>query len=86
MKCDSCGNEYDKAFKVLFAGQEHTFDCFECAINLLAPSCQHCGTRIIGHGVEDAGRMFCCVHCAEVSGVKSLRDRTESREHATSSM
>ena len=34
-----------------------------------------CGTRIIGHGLEKDGRMFCCDHCAEHEGVKELRDR-----------
>lgn len=85
MKCDNCGNEYDKSFKISMAGEEHNFDCFECAINMLAPTCGHCETRVIGHGVEDEGRVFCCVHCAEMSGVKSLRDRTESPTHAVTS-
>jgi hypothetical protein len=31
--------------------------------------------RIIGHGLEKDGRMFCCDHCAQASGVKDLRDR-----------
>jgi len=31
--------------------------------------------RIIGHGLEENGRMFCCDHCAEAQGVKGLRDR-----------
>ena len=52
MVCETCGNDYDKAFKVNFAGQEHTFDSFECAIHALAPVCDHCGCRVVGHGVE----------------------------------
>jgi hypothetical protein len=31
--------------------------------------------RIIGHGVEADGRIFCCAHCAEQEGVAELRDR-----------
>jgi hypothetical protein len=31
--------------------------------------------RIIGHGVEHDGTIFCCVHCARHEGVKGLRDR-----------
>ena len=73
--CETCGNDYDKAFKVIVNGESHTFDSFECAINRLAPTCKHCGCRIIGHGVESEGKMFCCVHCAQDSGVTSLRDR-----------
>lgn len=46
------------------AGASHTFDSFECAIQKLAPTCAHCKCRIIGHGIEAKGRMFCCEHCA----------------------
>ena len=38
-KCDTCGNDYDKAFTVTMAGQTQTFDSFECAIHALAPAC-----------------------------------------------
>jgi hypothetical protein len=73
--CEVCGNEYDKTFDVIYEGETHTFDSFECAIHALAPQCEHCGCRIIGHGVEAGGRMFCCAHCAERAGVRELRDR-----------
>ena len=36
--CDVCGNDYDKAFKVMMGGETHTFDSFECAIHALAPT------------------------------------------------
>jgi len=36
-------------------GTAHTFDSFECAIHALAPTCRHCGMRIIGHGLENNG-------------------------------
>ena len=76
-KCDVCGNDYDKAFTVKTAkGSSHTFDSFECAIHMLAPTCQHCGCRIVGHGMEDDGTFFCCAHCAQEAGVKGLDDRT----------
>lgn len=75
MRCDSCGNEYDKSFQITAQGRTHTFDCFECAIHTLAPTCEHCGVRIVGHGLEKDGSMFCCDHCAERSGVAELRDR-----------
>jgi hypothetical protein len=73
--CDSCGNDYDKSFQVMAAGKRYTFDSFECAIHTLAPVCQHCGVRILGHGLEKDGRIFCCDHCAEHEGVTELRDR-----------
>lgn len=74
-KCEQCGNDYDKTFAVKKDGQEHTFDSFECAIQALAPTCDTCGTRIIGHGMESSGTYFCCANCAEKAGVTSVRDR-----------
>jgi hypothetical protein len=73
--CEVCGNEYDKAFQVVAAGETHTFDSFECAIHVLAPTCEHCGCRVIGHGVEANGSYYCCAHCARKSGVKGVDDR-----------
>jgi hypothetical protein len=74
--CDVCGNDYDKAFQVLMAGEKHTFDSFECAIHALAPRCATCGVRVAGHGLESNGMIFCCDHCARAEGVSELRDRT----------
>ena len=74
-KCETCGNDYDKAFQVTMRGETHDFDSFECAIEALAPRCKVCGCRIIGHGVEADSRIFCCAHCAEQEGVPELRDR-----------
>jgi len=73
--CAVCGNDYDKAFVVVMEGRTHVFDSFECAIQLLAPICQQCSCRVIGHGVESRGSIFCCAHCAEMAGVDDLRDR-----------
>jgi hypothetical protein len=63
-RCETCGNDYDKTMKITLGGASHTFDSFECAIQALAPSCAHCGCRVIGHGVEENGRTYCCTHCA----------------------
>jgi Rieske Fe-S protein len=73
--CEVCGNDYDKAFEVVKDGEAHTFDSFECAIQALAPICTHCSCRVIGHGVESDGRIFCCAHCAAEAGVTGLADR-----------
>ena len=73
--CEVCGNEYDKTFEVTREGQSHVFDSFECAIHALAPTCAHCGCRIIGHGVEAGEAIFCCAHCASHEGVEGLSDR-----------
>jgi len=74
-KCDVCGNDYDKSFEVRAEGRSHTFDSFECAIHKLAPRCAHCGCRIVGHGMEADGQMYCCANCARESGVTSVVDR-----------
>lgn len=74
--CEVCGNEYDKTMDIAVAGGEsRTFDSFECAIHALAPSCEHCGCRIVGHGVEEGDSLFCCASCARASGAEGLRDR-----------
>jgi Rieske Fe-S protein len=73
--CELCGNEYDKSFEVTMEGSTHTFDSFECAIHALAPTCEHCGCRVIGHGVESDSRIFCCAHCAQETGIEGLQDR-----------
>jgi nitrite reductase/ring-hydroxylating ferredoxin subunit len=73
--CEVCGNDYDKAIEITKAGETHTFDSFECAIHALAPECAHCGCRIIGHGVEGDGAIFCCAHCAAARGVDGVADR-----------
>ena len=74
-KCEVCGNDYDKSFEIITRGKSHVFDSFECAIHALAPSCPHCGCKIVGHGVEEKGRIYCCVHCARQSGKTELKDR-----------
>ena len=74
-KCESCGNNYDKTFEISMGGKTHIFDCFECAINLLAPVCPHCACKIIGHGVEEKGAIYCCAYCATESGAHTVQDR-----------
>ena len=73
-KCEVCGNEHALAFQVVTAGQVHVFDCFECAIHRLAPVCEHCGCRVIGHRIEGGGRVFCCAHCARQAGFTAAVD------------
>jgi nitrite reductase/ring-hydroxylating ferredoxin subunit len=74
-QCEVCGNNYDKSFEVTLAGQSHIFDSFECAIHAVAPKCDHCGCRIVGHGLEADGSLFCCAHCARKTGENDLKDR-----------
>jgi len=74
--CDTCGNDYWMAFEIrTVGGSAYTFDSFECAAQWLAPVCEHCGCRVLGHGTEASGRFFCCAHCARQSGAsEELRD------------
>ncbi len=70
--CDTCGNDYDRTIEVMKDGKSYTFDSFECAVHALAPTCAHCGCRVIGHGVEGEGdAIFCCEHCAQGAGQPS---------------
>lgn len=75
-QCEVCGNTYDKVFRVVTSqGASHSFDSFECAIQKLAPTCSHCGCRVLGHGTESNGAVYCCAHCAKESGIPEMRDR-----------
>jgi hypothetical protein len=75
-QCEVCGNEYDKAFQVSMpGGQAHTFDSFECAIHALAPACEHCNVKVIGHGVEADDSFYCCANCARMAGAEGVSDR-----------
>jgi hypothetical protein len=75
MQCEVCGNDYDKPLEITVGGTARYFDCFECAIHALAPECEHCGCKIIGHGVEAEGDFYCCANCAHHEGVADLQDR-----------
>lgn len=76
-RCDVCGNEYDKPLEVKQGGRTMTFDCFECAVHAMAPSCAHCGVRILGHGVEAQGATCCSAHCAHQIGIEGVADRVQ---------
>lgn len=67
-RCESCGNDYDKPIEVTHRGKRHVFDSFECAVHMLAPTCAHCGCRILGHGIEAGAAFYCCAHCARQAG------------------
>lgn len=65
-RCETCGNDYDKAFEITAAGESHIFDSFECAIQAMAPECAHCGCKIIGHGIEGLN-LFIVVRTAQIN-------------------
>ena len=76
--CEVCGNDYDKSFEVIAAGERHVFDSFECAIHKMAPVCEHCGCKVIGHGSEVTGRFYCCAQCArEAENTDRPTDRVD---------
>ena len=75
MKCEVCGNDYDKPLTVEQGGDRHVFDCFECAIEKLAPSCGNCGCRVIGHGLQAASAIYCSAHCGAADGATGFVDR-----------
>jgi hypothetical protein len=74
-RCEVCDNDYDKSFEVRMNGRAHVFDCFECAVHALAPECARCDCRVVGHGVEEDGAIYCGAHCAKASGANEVRDR-----------
>lgn len=80
--CIVCGNNYQRSFEVVMDNQSFTFDSFECAIQHLAPTCDHCGCRIIGHGMESGATFYCCAHCASASGVEDVRDHSRDADTA----
>lgn len=73
--CNACKNEYDNTFKVIKDNKEYEFDCFECAIHLLAPCCEHCGCKIIGHGIQAKNLYYCCANCLRNEGNDKAVDR-----------
>jgi Rieske Fe-S protein len=82
--CATCGNDYDKAFTVTWVdGHSATFDSIECAAMKLAPTCAHCGCRVLGHGVEADAKIYCCAHCARQAGSSGVNDRFPAPVGAT---
>lgn len=74
-KCELCGNQYHRSFEVITdAGEKHVFDSFECAIHALAPECDNCGVKIVGHGIEAGETFYCCAHCARQEGITEAVD------------
>jgi hypothetical protein len=73
-QCEVSGNNYDRPLQITVDGKSHTFDSFECAIHVLAPTCAHCKCRVIGHGIEANGKVYCCAHCAHHAGAQKVRD------------
>ena len=41
----------------------------------IAPACDFCGVKIVGHGMEGGGKFYCCAHCAQSAGKPQMKDR-----------
>jgi hypothetical protein len=76
--CTTCGNVYHNTFTVTWGDKTATFDSLECAITELAPECALCGCRILGHGTEADGRLYCCTHCARQAQFVGTSNSSES--------
>ncbi|MEV4254554.1 hypothetical protein AB0J52_15500 [Spirillospora sp. NPDC049652] len=66
-ECEVCGNDYAMSFEVHAQGAVHVFDSFECAITRMAPICEQCGCRVVGHGVAVDQKWYCSAHCARAA-------------------
>lgn len=74
--CDACGKDYDEPITVTQGQRSGVFDSFECAAHVMAPSCERCGVRILGHGIQVDAAFYCCAHCARhAAGTESVTDR-----------
>jgi hypothetical protein len=90
--CDMCGHECRTYFEVSVGSDPqvtYTFDCFECAIQRLAPVCDRCRCRVLGHGVEvelaSGAAMFCCDLCAGEAAEEAGRQAAGWPWHAARS-
>ncbi len=74
-RCQVCGNPEGDTFEIIQGGKSHIFDSFECAIQALAPKCNYCGVKIIGHGLFEKNLLYCSAYCARLGVEKELEDR-----------
>jgi hypothetical protein len=49
----------------------------------LAPTCETCGVRIVGHGMEANGQFFCSQHCADAPAWTACATASEDAGHAS---
>lgn len=64
--CRKCGQAAEIPVTVQVGdGSEYTFDCFDCAVETLAPRCPECGRVYSGRPVAFGEHRFCSSRCAE---------------------
>src|SRR5918994_1059778 len=49
----------------------------------LAPTCEYCGVKVIGHGIEANDSFYCCAHCARMAGAEDVSDRASELARRT---
>ena len=72
--CETCGNEYDKAFRVVTVTRRIPLIVWRAPFRRLPPV-TIVGAESLAMGVEADGAMFCCAHCASKQGVTTVHDR-----------
>ena len=77
-RCETCGNEYDESIEVVVAGQPHTFDSLECAIEALAPRCAHCNVKVIDHSGFGPGLPHYCYAHLPPGGDQLISDHARA--------
>ncbi len=64
--CRKCGRASEVPVTVQFdSGPQYTFDCFDCAVETLAPRCPECGRVYLGRPVPFGDQHFCSTECAQ---------------------
>lgn len=64
--CATCGFDTNEPLSIRYHAISAEYCCFECAITPLAPICQHCRCKVIGHGAYGPkGEIFCCHYCRD---------------------
>ena len=63
MNCTICDDQYGRSCRIPADDELHFMDSFECAFYTVAPRCRCCDRRIVDHGIETWGNIFCCTPC-----------------------
>lgn len=70
-----CGNEYEGSSAMITTDRRaHIFDSIDDAAHAIAPVCAHCGCRVLGHGMQSGGKIYCRASCARRTGSDAVRD------------
>ena len=72
-KCETCGNEYDKAFKLRTARSIRSTASNARSTHLRRPAPS--AASGLSFTDQKSGKSHCCAHCAEAQGATELRDR-----------